>query len=214
MLDRDVARSRRSVAAGSREKQGVQRPGDARHATEPFGLLHLPTRRASTRETRARRPADLDPSGLCVCCRGFLSEEKLATELRGPDGSYFEHREGKAQFLATPAPGSSSPPSLCRAPSCSCPCSTTVSHRATGRSGNRSGLRAGTTNGGASGRTNAPGGTVTRMTTAAERGDAGGIGRGLPRDGFAKALLIGDGSNMIRTGSRVAITRSLGISVD
>jgi hypothetical protein len=41
----------------------------------------------------------LIPGGFCMCCSGFLSKEKLATELRGPDRSYFENREGEAQAV-------------------------------------------------------------------------------------------------------------------
>jgi len=42
----------------------------------------------------------LIPGGFCMWCSGFLSKEKLATELRGPDRSYFENREGEAQVVS------------------------------------------------------------------------------------------------------------------
>jgi molybdopterin/thiamine biosynthesis adenylyltransferase len=42
----------------------------------------------------------LIPGGFCLWCCGFLSKEKLAAELRGPDRSYFENREGEAQVVS------------------------------------------------------------------------------------------------------------------
>lgn len=42
----------------------------------------------------------LIPGGFCMWCCGFLSKEKLATELRGPNRSYFENREGEAQVVS------------------------------------------------------------------------------------------------------------------
>lgn len=42
----------------------------------------------------------LIPGGFCMWCAGFLSEEKLASELRGPTRSYFENREGEAQVVS------------------------------------------------------------------------------------------------------------------
>jgi hypothetical protein len=40
------------------------------------------------------------PGGFCMWCCGFLSKEKLAAELRGPDRSYFENRGGEAQVVS------------------------------------------------------------------------------------------------------------------
>ncbi len=42
----------------------------------------------------------LIPGDFCMWCCGFLSKEKLATELRGPNRSYFENREGDAQVVS------------------------------------------------------------------------------------------------------------------
>ena len=42
----------------------------------------------------------LIPGGFCMWCCGFLSREKLAAELRGPDRNYFENREGEAQVVS------------------------------------------------------------------------------------------------------------------
>jgi hypothetical protein len=40
------------------------------------------------------------PGGFCMWCCGFLSKEKLAAELLGPDRSYFENRGGEAQVVS------------------------------------------------------------------------------------------------------------------
>jgi ThiF family protein len=42
----------------------------------------------------------LIPGGFCMWCSGFLSQEKLATELHGPDRNYFENQEGEAQVVS------------------------------------------------------------------------------------------------------------------
>ena len=40
------------------------------------------------------------PGGFCLWCCGFLSEEKLAAERNGPNGSYFQNRAGEAQVVS------------------------------------------------------------------------------------------------------------------
>lgn len=42
----------------------------------------------------------LIPGGFCMWCCGFLSKEKLDTELAGPNRNYFENREGEAQVVS------------------------------------------------------------------------------------------------------------------
>ncbi len=42
----------------------------------------------------------LIPGGFCLWCCGFLSEEKLALELAGPNRSYFQNRQGEAQVVS------------------------------------------------------------------------------------------------------------------
>lgn len=38
--------------------------------------------------------------GFCLWCCGFLSDEKLALELNGPNRSYFQNRTGEAQVVS------------------------------------------------------------------------------------------------------------------
>jgi len=42
----------------------------------------------------------LIPGGFCLWCCGFLSDEKLAGELNGPNRGYFRGREGEAQVVS------------------------------------------------------------------------------------------------------------------
>jgi hypothetical protein len=42
----------------------------------------------------------LIPGGFCLWCCGFLSEEKLAWELAGPNRSYFQNKMGEAQVVS------------------------------------------------------------------------------------------------------------------
>ena len=42
----------------------------------------------------------LIPGGFCLWCCGFLSEEKLALELSGPNRSYFQNGQGEAQVVS------------------------------------------------------------------------------------------------------------------
>jgi hypothetical protein len=42
----------------------------------------------------------LIPGGFCMWCSGFLSKEKLALELHGPDRNYFENLKGEAQVVS------------------------------------------------------------------------------------------------------------------
>ncbi len=42
----------------------------------------------------------LIPGGFCLWCCGFLSDEKLALELNGPNRSYFQNRTGEAQVVS------------------------------------------------------------------------------------------------------------------
>jgi hypothetical protein len=42
----------------------------------------------------------LIPGGFCLWCCGFLSEEKLAQELNGPNRGYFQGRAGEAQVVS------------------------------------------------------------------------------------------------------------------
>jgi hypothetical protein len=42
----------------------------------------------------------LIPGGFCLWCCGFLSDEKLALELHGPNRSYFQNRMGEAQVVS------------------------------------------------------------------------------------------------------------------
>jgi len=42
----------------------------------------------------------LIPGGFCMWCCGFLSKEKLDTELDGPNRNYFENRAGDAQVVS------------------------------------------------------------------------------------------------------------------
>jgi hypothetical protein len=42
----------------------------------------------------------LIPGGFCLWCCGFLSKEKLALELDGPNRSYFQNRSGEAQVVS------------------------------------------------------------------------------------------------------------------
>ena len=42
----------------------------------------------------------LIPGGFCMWCSGFLSREKLHSELKGPNRNYFENRDGEAQVVS------------------------------------------------------------------------------------------------------------------
>jgi len=42
----------------------------------------------------------LIPGGFCLWCCGFLSDEKLALELNGPNRNYFANRSGEAQVVS------------------------------------------------------------------------------------------------------------------
>src|SRR5439155_4950264 len=42
----------------------------------------------------------LIPGGFCLWCCGFLSNEKLALELNGPNRGYFQNHEGEAQVVS------------------------------------------------------------------------------------------------------------------
>jgi hypothetical protein len=42
----------------------------------------------------------LMPGGFCLWCCGFLSDEKLAQELAGPNRSYFQNHTGEAQVVS------------------------------------------------------------------------------------------------------------------
>lgn len=58
------------------------------------------TEEAAPRVSIGGNVITLIPGGFCLWCCGFLSEEKLALELDGPNRSYFQNRKGEAQVVS------------------------------------------------------------------------------------------------------------------